>query len=63
MRKTGNPRVNAMENSTRQPYPLLERFAGLCKGAKVGPRSARVREVRRAPQARDWPLTLIRKPL
>ncbi len=41
----------------------LERFAGLCKGAEVGPRSARVRDVHRAPQARDWPLTLIRKPL
>jgi len=41
----------------------LERFAGLCKGAKVGPRSGRVHGVHRAPQARDWPLTLICKPL
>lgn len=40
----------------------LARFDGQCKGAKVGPRSARVREVRRAPQARDWPLTLVSKP-
>ena len=45
------------------PYTLLERFAGWCKGAKVGPRSARVWDIHRAPQARDWPLTPIRKPL